>query len=62
MNFVDQFNQKTDILLERLRMLANGKILVNLFTEFNHATLDAVNALASNFNLFKIDLKSCYSF
>jgi hypothetical protein len=43
MNFVGQFNQKADLLLERLRTLANGRILINLFAEFNHATLDAVN-------------------
>jgi hypothetical protein len=37
-----QFDQKAEILFERLRSMADGKTSVKLFTEFNHATLDAV--------------------
>ena len=28
--------------MERLRSFADNKTVVNLFTEFNHATLDAI--------------------
>ncbi len=42
MTFVDQFNQKADMLMERLRSMADGKTRVNLLAEMNHATLDAV--------------------
>ena len=42
MTFVNQFNTKADMLMDRLRTLADGKTIVNLFTEINHATLDAI--------------------
>lgn len=42
MNFVSQFNSKADILLDRLKTMADGKTLINLFDEVNHATLDAI--------------------
>ena len=42
MTFVDQFNTKADSLMERLRSFADGKTVVNLFKEFNHATLDDI--------------------
>jgi hypothetical protein len=42
MTFVNQFNTKADLLMERLMTLADGKRVVNLFTEINHATLDAI--------------------
>ena len=42
MTFVNQFNTKTDMLMDRLRNMADGKTRIKLFTEFNHATLDAI--------------------
>ncbi len=42
MTFVGQFNQKADMLMDRLQTLADNKTLVHLFEEFNHATLDAI--------------------
>ena len=42
MTFVNQFNTKADMLMDRLRTLADGNTIVNLFTEINHATLDAI--------------------
>jgi hypothetical protein len=42
MTFSEQFNQKVDILVDRLMKFSNGKQVVNLLEEFNHATLYAV--------------------
>ena len=42
MTFVNQFNTKADMLLERLRLFSDGKTVVSLFKELNHATLDAI--------------------
>ncbi len=42
MTFIDQFNTKSDILMDRLAKFADGKTIINLFTEINHATLDAI--------------------
>ena len=42
MTFVNQFNIKADILMERLRSLADGKTTIKLLNEFNRATLDAI--------------------
>jgi hypothetical protein len=42
MTFVGQFNTKADMLMERLQNFSDGKTLVHLFKEFNHATLDAI--------------------
>ena len=42
MTFVDQFNIKADTLTDRLKNLADGKTIVDLSTEFNHAALDAI--------------------
>jgi hypothetical protein len=43
MTFIDQFDQKANMLMNKLRGLATGDIEIDLFTEINHATLDAVN-------------------
>jgi hypothetical protein len=43
MTFVKHFNSKVDILLERLRLLADGKTLITLSNELNHLTLDAIS-------------------
>ena len=42
MTFVNQFNTKADMLMDRLRNMADGRTRIQLFTEFNHATLDAI--------------------
>jgi hypothetical protein len=42
MTFVNQFNSKADILMEKLRKFADGKTQVELLKEFNKATLDAI--------------------
>lgn len=42
MSFVGQFNSISDILVEKLTKLADGKTPVNLFNEINQATLDAI--------------------
>jgi hypothetical protein len=43
MTFVEQFNQTANLLMERLRSMADGKNSIELFHELNHATLDAVS-------------------
>ena len=50
LDFVKEFNNKADILLERLRTMADGKTSINLFEELNKATLDAI----ANVNMFFI--------
>jgi hypothetical protein len=55
MTFVNQFNVKADMLLERLRLFSDGKTIVSLFKELNHATLDAIAQVifSINFSIFK---------
>jgi hypothetical protein len=48
MTFVGQFNQTADLLMERLRTMADGKTSIKLFPEINHAILDAVNEMRRN--------------
>ena len=43
--------------MERLRCLADGKTIVNLFTEFNHATLDAIAQIAFGMDVDSINQK-----
>jgi hypothetical protein len=42
MSFIEEFNSKGDILLERIRTLADGKTVVTFFDELNHAALDVI--------------------
>ena len=42
MTFVNQFNSKADILMEKLRTKADGKTVVTLLEEFNRVALDAI--------------------
>ena len=42
MTFMDHFNQITNTLTEKLRTVSDGKTVVNLFSEINRATLDAI--------------------
>ena len=46
MNSVYEFNAKADILLERLRSLADGKTIVRLFNELNHTALDVIASVS----------------
>ena len=48
MTLMDHFNQITNTLTEKLRSMADGKTVVNLFNEVNRATLDAI-ALVNDF-------------
>jgi hypothetical protein len=47
---MEEFNQKGDTLLERIRSLADGKTIVTLFNELNHATLDVIATVAFGMN------------
>ena len=51
MTFVDQFNAKGDLLMERLRSFGDGLTIVNLSDEFNHAALDAIALIAFGMNI-----------
>ena len=42
LEFMSEFNAKGDILMEHLRLKADGKQVVTLLKEFNHAALDAI--------------------
>jgi hypothetical protein len=41
-SFVDEFNYKVSILIEKLSKLANGEQIVKLAPELNRVTLDAI--------------------
>jgi hypothetical protein len=56
MTFVKQFNNKADILMEKLSKSADGKTLVDLFKEINHTTLDAIAQV--NFRFLRHLIKS----
>jgi hypothetical protein len=49
MTSLNEINSKADILLERLRSLADGKTSVNLFDEINHAALDIIASVCFKF-------------
>ncbi len=51
MTFIDQFNDKAEILMERLRSLADGKTTISLLDEFNNITLDAIAKVCYQFKL-----------
>jgi hypothetical protein len=46
MNCVNEFNNKTDLLMERFKLLADGKSTVALFNEINHAALDIIASVS----------------
>lgn len=46
MSFIDEFNAKGEILMNRFRTLADGKTKVTLLDEFNHATLDVIASVS----------------
>jgi hypothetical protein len=50
MTFVSQFNQTAEILMDRLRLFADGKTSIHLHNEINNATLDAVAQIGFGMN------------
>jgi hypothetical protein len=52
MTFVKQFNQTADVLMERLRSLADGKTSVEMLNELNRATLDAIAHVLNSYFKF----------
>nr|QUF59390.1 cytochrome p450 CYP3049F1 [Brachionus angularis] len=54
-NAITDFNLKIDLLLERLRTLADGKTQVILFNEINHAALDIIAKVAFGMNVDSIN-------
>ena len=42
MTFVQQFNTISDVLMEKLRLKADGKTVIEILNEMNRATLDAI--------------------
>jgi hypothetical protein len=42
MTYLDDFNLQGDLLMEKLRTFADGKTMITLFKELNHATLDVI--------------------
>ena len=43
---MDEFNYKSDKLLEKLRKLADGKTVVTLFDQFSCTALDIISHVA----------------
>ena len=65
MDSVSEFNAKADILMERLRSLADGKTVVRLFKELNHTTFDAIAAVYCRIlrhSVAKLDYVNFFSF
>lgn len=44
--WVKEFNDKSDILMEKLRLLADGKKLITLYQEVNRFTLDVISSVS----------------
>ena len=47
---MDDLNTKGDILLERIRSLADGKTQIVMLDELNHAALDVIATVIINYN------------
>ena len=43
---MNEFNQKGDILMEKLRSFADGKTEIKLLNELNHAALDVIASVS----------------
>ena len=39
---MSEFNQRGDILVERLKSIGDGKTIIQLFNEMNHVALDII--------------------
>lgn len=48
-SFIDEFNSKGDILLDKFRSMSDGKQQVNMLHNFNNATLDAIAKVSLHF-------------
>ena len=55
MTFVSQFNYKADLLMDKLSRSADGKTIVHLFKEINHAALDIIASIAFGMNVDSIN-------
>lgn len=55
MSCLKEFNSKTDILMDKLRTLADGKTQVVLFKEINRMTLDIISSVAFGFSIDTIN-------
>jgi len=54
---LDEFNAKTDILMERFRTLADGRTKINLFDEINNLTLDIITSVIhKTYFIFRYEL------
>ena len=45
MEYLGDFNEKSDILMEKLRKYADGKTVINFLNEINRATLDIISKI-----------------
>jgi hypothetical protein len=51
---MNEFNSKGDILLEKIRNLADNKTPVTMFNELNRATLDVIASVSYKKEFFKV--------
>lgn len=55
LNCLKEFNNKTDILTQKLRPLADGKTRISLYKEINRLTLDIISSVLQQ-NIYFIDI------
>lgn len=48
--FFDEFNEKSNLLMEKLRSKADGKTRITMFPEINKLALDIISSVAFGFN------------
>nr|APA31884.1 cytochrome p450 06963 [Brachionus plicatilis] len=58
--FLDEFNEKSNLLMEKLRGKADGKTLVTMFPELNKFALDIISSVAFGFNNDSINQSENY--
>nr|AHL88992.1 cytochrome p450 3049A1 [Brachionus koreanus] len=58
--FLDEFNQKSNLLMEKLRSKADGKTMVTMFPEVNKLALDIISSVAFGFNNNSINQSENY--
>lgn len=54
MSFIDDFNSRSNILIQHLNTLADGKTVVTMLDEMNKTTLDVIGKVMSNKNFYLI--------
>ena len=60
MAFVNQFNSKSDHLMDKLRTKADGKTVITLWDEFNRVSLDAIAQVFDMLkHLFFLNIFNC---